>query len=173
MKAQTTISLLFLVFFTISCSASSGGASKPGMGEGGTLSDEDLALSAANYGDGNIPQANAGGVFADIYFGYDSSVIAPEYQKQLQSNAQVLASDPSLKVEVEGHCDSRGTNEYNLALGEERAKAVASMLVNFGANPKQISTISYGEEIPIDPSDNEQAYQKNRRVHFALYRSKN
>jgi len=186
-------SVLTLISFSLaSCSAFSGGSAIPGDGSGygngglngglggvngGRLSDQDLALSGSNYGSGygengsgNIPVAQSGGAFDDIFFGYDSSSIAPRYQTQLQSNAQVLASDPSLQVEVEGHCDGRGTNEYNLALGEERARAVAAILVNFGANPNQISTISYGEEIPLDPSENESAYGRNRRAHFALSR---
>lgn len=193
MKAMHTIFLKFsflllLSFSLISCSGISGGSAVPGDGtgynsgfdsnglnglngaNGGRLSDQDLALSGADYGSGNIPEAQSGGAFDDIFFGYDSTSISPEYQAQLQLNAQVMINDPSLRVEIEGHCDSRGTNEYNLALGEERARSVAAMLVNFGADANQISTISYGEEIPLDPSENDAAYSRNRRVHFALSR---
>ena len=178
----------FLTIVLCSCSSLSGGSALPGDGSGGLygtnggigaaggigadgrLSDQDLALSGAEYGDGNIPQAQSGGAFDDIFFGYDSTAIPPEYQVQLQSNAQIIASDPSLRVEIEGHCDSRGTNEYNLALGEGRARAIAAILVNYGAPANQISTISYGEEIPLDPSESESAYSRNRRAHFALSR---
>ncbi|MCL4139935.1 UNVERIFIED_CONTAM: hypothetical protein GTU68_015996 [Idotea baltica] len=105
-------------------------------------------------------------------FEYDSAAVKSEYHELIRQNAAVLQNDQSLHAEIEGHCDKRGTNEYNIALGEERAKAVASLMVSFGTNPTQISTISYGEEIPIDPAEDDAAYSKNRRAHFALYRAK-
>lgn len=150
------------------CSSSSGGKG-PG-GDAASFSDEDLALYENRYGQGNIPQAQEGGLFKDILFAYDSAVVEPRYHDVLAGNAKVLSNDTTLHAEIEGHCDKRGTNEYNLALGEERAKAVAALMVSFGARPGQISVISYGEEIPIDPGDHDQAYAKNRRAHFALYR---
>ena len=107
-----------------------------------------------------------------MHFDYDSAVVRQEDYATVQNNAKMLASDPSLQMELEGHCDKRGTAEYNLALGEERAKAVAAILVNYGARADQLSTISYGEEIPLDPRDADDAYAKNRRVHFAVYRKK-
>lgn len=163
------LSLLTLGF--TACSATSSGGQK---GDGiPTFSDEDLALAEGQrYGDGSIPQAREGGLFQDVYFEYDSAVVLPEYQEMIRQNAVVLQKDTSLHAEVEGHCDRRGTNEYNLALGEERAKAVAALMVSFGATPSQISTISYGEEIPLDPAEGENAFAKNRRAHFALYRVK-
>ena len=165
---------LILVSFFLgfaACSATSSGGQK---GDGvPTFSDEDLALAEGQrYGDGSIPEAKEGGLFQDVYFEYDSAVVLPEYQEMIRQNAAVLQKDPTLHAEIEGHCDRRGTNEYNLALGEERAKSVAALMVSFGAAPSQISTISYGEEIPLDPADNDTAYAKNRRAHFALYRVK-
>lgn len=153
------------------CSKSSG-SSGEGLDGKGAFSDEDLALNANRYGDGTIPEAQEGGLFDDLFFDYDSSSIRPEYHPILQENAKVIQADPTLHAEIEGHCDKRGTNEYNLALGERRAKAVAALLVSYGARASQLSTISYGEEIPLDPGDSEAAYSKNRRVHFALSRNK-
>ena len=107
-----------------------------------------------------------------MHFDYDSAVVRQEDYSVVQNNAKLLQGDTSLQMELEGHCDKRGTAEYNLALGEERAKAVAALLVSYGARPEQLSTISYGEEIPLDPRDADDAYAKNRRVHVAVYRRK-
>lgn len=172
MNIGTRTFLLLCLLGAVSCSATSSGGQKGD--DIPTFSDEDLALAQGGerYGDGSIPEAREGGLFQDVYFEYDSAVVSPEFREQLRQNAAVLEKDSTLHAEIEGHCDKRGTNEYNLALGEERAKAVASLMVSFGASPSQISTISYGEEIPLDPADNEQAFAKNRRAHFALYRVK-
>ena len=164
-----------LLMSITACSATSGGgadAGENGAGGVGGFSDQDLEMGANRFADGNIPTAREGGPFEDIFFGYDSAVVPAEYNSQLRENAKVLMEDQSLRAEVEGHCDKRGTNEYNLALGEERAKAVAALLVSYGVSPNQLTTISYGEEIPLDPADSESAFAKNRRVHFALYRAK-
>jgi len=166
-------SIFVSAFFCISLIGCSKGVGGYGSGDGtdGSISDQDLALSEQQrWGDGNIPQAQADGLFKDIMFGYDSSEIPAEGIEQLKQNAQVLIGDPVLHAEVEGHCDKRGTNEYNLALGEQRARSVATLLVSYGVKAEQLSTVSYGEEIPIDPADSEDAYAKNRRVHFALYK---
>jgi len=168
---KTGLLILFIALcltFT-SCSSSSRGGGRDGSG---SFSDEDLALGSRKWGDGNIPEAQANGLFQDIHFSYDSSSIPQDYYELVRKNAEVLVNDPSVHAEVEGHCDKRGTNEYNLALGEERARSVAAVMESFGARPNQLSIISYGEEIPIDPGDNDEAYAKNRRVHFALYRMK-
>ncbi len=149
-----------------------GGCSSSSGGKDGNISDQDLALSEQNrFGEGNIPGAESGsGAFKDVLFMYDSSTVPDEYQQQVRDAAQALQGDPSLHAEIEGHCDKRGTSEYNMALGERRAKAVASLLVSFGVPSSQLSTVSYGEEIPLVPGDSEDAYAKNRRAHFAVYR---
>lgn len=135
----------------------------------GGISDQDLAVDSKRFGGGNIPMASEDGPFADIHFEFNSSSVSSEYQEKLRQYAKTLVAEPALRVEVEGHCDKRGTSEYNLALGENRAKSVASMLVSFGVRGAQLSTISYGEEVPVDPADNESAYSKNRRAHFVVY----
>ena len=142
-----------------------------GSGVGG-ISDRDLALggNVQEYGDGNIPLAAEGGLFGDIFFDYDSSRIRPDQVESIRKNAEILSHDPSLNVLVEGHCDSRGTSEYNLALGEERARSVAAMLINFGADANKVSTVSYGEEIPLSTGNSDYDFSQNRRAHFALSR---
>jgi len=162
---------ILLSLSTAACS----GRSSSGAGEGyGEFTDDQLALyNQGRFGDGNIPEAQGQGLFPDIFFGYDSSIIPDEYYPAIKKSAATLSNDPSLQVEVEGHCDKRGTNEYNLALGEQRAQSVAKLLMSYGVSPSQVNTISYGEEIPLESGDSEGAYAKNRRVHFALFRVEN
>lgn len=147
-------------------SKSAGTGSEPG------LSDTDLALQNQNrWGDnGNIPRASSDGPFADVFFEYDSSTIQSDDIDRIQGYAAELKKDPLLHAEIEGHCDKRGTPEYNLALGERRSKAVAAVLSRFGVSGSQLSYVSYGEEVPLVPGDSEDAYAKNRRAHFAVYR---
>lgn len=104
----------------------------------------------------------------DIYFDFDSSSLTPRAQEILKSNASWLKSNPSVVVEIEGHCDERGTIEYNLALGDRRARGVKDYLVNLGVSSSRMRTISFGEEMPLDPGHNETAWAKNRRAHFTI-----
>jgi peptidoglycan-associated lipoprotein len=104
----------------------------------------------------------------DIHFEYDSSQLSSMAKTVLQEKAAWLKANYSASVAIEGHCDDRGTTEYNLALGERRASASKAYLVNLGISAARLSTISYGEEQPLDSSKTEQAYRKNRRAHFAI-----
>ncbi len=127
--------------------------------------------SPDDYGDveeGNIPGASAGTELSDINFDYDSSGLTGQAEGLLKKNATWMTGHAAKQVIVEGHCDERGTSEYNLALGERRAKSVADYLRAMGVSSSQISTISYGEELPLDPAKNESAYAKNRRAHFSF-----
>ena len=106
------------------------------------------------------------GFLRDIFFNFDSALISEDGRKALQEDALLLKERRDLKIQVEGHCDERGTTEYNLALGNRRAEAVKRYLINFGVSPKQISIISYGKEKPFCSEDNENCYKENRRGHF-------
>ena len=101
-----------------------------------------------------------------VYFDYDKSEIKPEFTSIIQSNFEWLINNPDIRVQLEGHCDERGTNEYNLALGERRARSVLNYLLRLGASPEQFSIVSFGEERPVALGQNETAWQKNRRVEF-------
>ena len=101
-----------------------------------------------------------------VYFDYDKSSIKPEFTSIIQSNFEWLINNPDIRVQLEGHCDERGTNEYNLALGERRARSVLNYLLRLGASPEQFSIVSFGEERPVALGQNETAWQKNRRVEF-------
>jgi peptidoglycan-associated lipoprotein len=101
-----------------------------------------------------------------VYFDYDKSAISPAFAEIIQKNYEWIAENPDVQIQLEGHCDERGTNEYNLALGERRAKAVFDHLVSLGANPSQFSMVSFGEERPAASGSNDVAWGKNRRVEF-------
>jgi len=104
----------------------------------------------------------------DVHFNFDKYDIRPEDAQILKDNAALLLKYPQVKIQVEGHCDERGTNEYNLALGERRANAAKKYLLSLGISTDRISSISYGEEKPLDTGHNEEAWSKNRRGHFVI-----
>lgn len=99
-----------------------------------------------------------------VYFDYDSNTIRPEYTEILAAHGKFLASNPNAKVRIDGHTDERGAPEYNIGLGERRAKAVATILMSYGVSPSQIETVSYGEERPADPGHAEESWAQNRRA---------
>lgn len=104
----------------------------------------------------------------DIYFDFDQSMIRPDAQEVLRKKAEFLRENSVVSVVIEGHCDERGTSEYNLALGERRALAAKAFLMDLGISSSRLSTISYGEERPVDPRSNEEGWARNRRAHFVL-----
>ncbi|CCK79517.1 peptidoglycan-associated lipoprotein Pal [Desulfobacula toluolica] len=104
----------------------------------------------------------------NIHFEYDSSQLSPMAKTVLKEKAAWLKANYSVSVTIEGHCDDRGTTEYNLSLGERRAAAAKAYLVNLGVSASRLNTVSYGEEQPEDFGKTEDAYRKNRRAHFAI-----
>jgi peptidoglycan-associated lipoprotein len=104
----------------------------------------------------------------DVFFDFDKYDIRPGDAKALDGNAGWLKSNPNHLVLIEGHCDERGTNEYNLALGERRAKSTMNYLVSQGVQASRITIISYGEERPVCTQKNEECWAKNRRAHFLV-----
>jgi peptidoglycan-associated lipoprotein len=104
----------------------------------------------------------------DIHFDFDKYDIRSGDAEILKENAALLMKHPTIKIQVEGHCDERGSIEYNLALGERRANSAKKYLISLGMPADRFSTISYGEEKPLDPGHNEEAWRKNRRDHFII-----
>jgi peptidoglycan-associated lipoprotein len=104
----------------------------------------------------------------EIYFEFDRYDIDTEYRAILRANADWLKKNPAVRIEIEGHSDERGTNEYNLALGAKRAQAAKDYLISLGVSANRISTVSYGEEIPACRSQGEDCWQKNRRDRFVM-----
>jgi peptidoglycan-associated lipoprotein len=103
-----------------------------------------------------------------VFFALDSSDLSSEGQAALQQNASVLKQFASWQITIEGHCDERGSAEYNLALGERRALAARDYLVSLGIPATRVRTVSYGKEFPFDPAQTEAAFSKNRRAHFVI-----
>ncbi len=116
----------------------------------------------------SLDEINKNSPLKPVYFEYDQSEISGEAQKALDANADVMKRNPSWIVTIEGHCDERGTAEYNLALGERRANAARAYLVSLGIPADRLRTISYGKEFPFDPGHDAAAWARNRRAHFVV-----
>jgi peptidoglycan-associated lipoprotein len=171
MKASWTwrvaLVLLVLVPLAGACKKKGPHAGDAGAGAGAGMGEEGL-------GGGSLERAKRGlgpeedGILGDVHFGYDSSDIEPGERDVLTRNVNWLRSNQRARVELEGHCDSRGTIEYNLALGAKRSKAVKDYLVSQGIGAERISTISYGEELPLCQEESETCWARNRRVHSVI-----
>ncbi len=107
-------------------------------------------------------------VLEDVFFDFDKYNIKKEYKAVLTKNAELLLGRPEATLLIEGHCDERGTNEYNIALGEKRAKAVLDFYVTYGIDAGRLSMVSYGEERPFASGHDEEAWAKNRRAHMVV-----
>lgn len=119
-----------------------------------------MSFDAAGSDSGKIPGLET------VHFGYDKSSVDAENKRILQGNADWIKKNTTYKVQIEGHCDARGTIEYNLALGERRANAVKAYLVSLGVPAARLSVISYGKEKPVEAGEGEAANAKNRRANF-------
>jgi len=108
------------------------------------------------------------GMFADVLFDYDKYDVRETYKPVLQAISAWMSKNPDAKLSIEGHCDDRGTNEYNLALGDRRAKAVKDFLMSLGVASAKMDTLSYGEEKPFCTAETEECWTKNRRAHFVV-----
>ena len=131
----------------------------------GAAGGEDLQAEAAKRA---AEQAMNQFINEHIYYDFDSAALSALAQATLKSKAAWLKENAGVMVTIEGHCDERGTNEYNLALGERRALSARAYLVDLGISASRLSTISYGEERPLDNRSNEEAWAKNRRGQFKL-----
>ncbi|PWB61362.1 MAG: peptidoglycan-associated lipoprotein [Deltaproteobacteria bacterium] len=106
--------------------------------------------------------------FADIHFDFDKSFIREDARPVLSQVADYLKKNKGAKLQIEGHCDERGTAEYNMALGDRRAESARAYLASLGVPASALSTVSFGKEKPVDPGHNDAAWAKNRRAHFVL-----
>ena len=128
----------------------------------------DTAQDAAKVAVVSPEQQKANFVNVNINFDFDKFSLSPEARTILADKASFMNANPGLKAKIEGHCDERGTSEYNLALGERRAKAAQDYLIFLGIGADRLSIISYGEEKPLDPAKTEEAFAKNRRDQFRI-----
>lgn len=116
----------------------------------------------------DIEAMNRQGYLQDAYFDYDQSELRDDARSALAASAEWLKKYPTIQFLIEGHCDERGTNEYNLSLGEGRANAAKDYLASLGIDSSRIRTVSYGEERPFCSEETEECWQKNRRAHFVI-----
>jgi peptidoglycan-associated lipoprotein len=123
----------------------------------------DDAVSSASLDD-----LNRSSPLRPVFFDLDSSDLSTEGQRILDGNAAVLKQHATWTITIEGHCDERGSAEYNLALGERRALSARAYLISLGLPADRLRTVSYGKEFPFDPGHDESAYAKNRRAHFVI-----
>ena len=126
-----------------------------------TIKDDPLAS-------GDLDTINKNSPFQPVFFLLDSFEIEGPAQQALATNAEILKKYPTWVITIEGHCDERGTAEYNLALGEKRALAARTYLLSLGVPADRLRTVSYGKEFPFDPGHEESAWSKNRRAHFVV-----
>lgn len=142
------------------------GAGGPGsgMGENGLGGAGGSSLAGMQNG---TMGAN-GGPLSDIHFGYNDATIQPQDNEILKSNADYLSKNAAVRVQIEGHCDDRGSEEYNIALGARRAQAAKDYLSTLGIAADRMSTISYGKELPLCTEETDDCWAKNRRDHFVV-----
>ena len=115
-----------------------------------------------------LDELNKEGLLKPVFFEYDATDLSADAQQTLNQNASLLKEHATWVVTIEGHCDERGTAEYNLALGERRAVAARTYLVSLGIPADRVHTVSYGKEFPFDPNHTDAAWAKNRRAHFVI-----
>src|SRR5262245_32929451 len=154
-RPQTgALAILAMVIFLVGCAAGKKGTEEEAaVVEGGTTVEPSTEGVESGTGFSGHPLDDPNSLLATkvVYFDYDRSDIRPEDQQVIEAHAAYIASSPTAVVSLEGHCDERGTREYNLALGERRSNAVRSLMTLMGASAQQLQTVSYGEERPVDP----------------------
>ena len=126
------------------------------------------AISDDSLAGKDLDLINKNSPFQPVFYALDSSELDQAGQQALNANAEVLRKYATWVITIEGHCDERGTAEYNLALGERRALAAKTYLVSLGIPTERLRTVSYGKEFPFDPGHDEAAWSKNRRAHFVV-----
>jgi peptidoglycan-associated lipoprotein len=126
------------------------------------------ALKEDTLASRDIDAINKDSPFQPVFYLFDSAELDEQGQQVLNANAEALKKYPTWVITIEGHCDERGTAEYNLALGERRALAARNYLVSLGIPADRLRTVSYGKEFPFDPAHDESAWAKNRRAHFVV-----
>ncbi len=162
--------VLISLFMVASCKSLRG--KTDGAGDGGVRS-ETTANGGSETMDGSAMNMSATGSdsgtiegLKTVFFEYDKSTLTASEKEKLMGNVEWLKKNSSAKLTIEGHCDQRGSNEYNLSLGERRANAVKQMLTSAGIASNRLTTVSFGEEKPLVQGDSEEAMSKNRRANF-------
>ncbi|HUY25873.1 MAG TPA: peptidoglycan-associated lipoprotein Pal [Candidatus Binataceae bacterium] len=162
--------LIVVLVVALAAGCSSKTKQVPGAGTGGSqLGDTGIGGNTSSLKDlQNGTMGGTGGPLSDIHFGYNTYTIEPQDGSVLKANASWLEGHPQTRVQVEGHCDERGSEEYNIALGAKRAQSAKDYLVTLGIPSSRISTISYGKELPLCTEHDESCWSQNRRDHFVV-----
>ncbi|HUX06662.1 MAG TPA: peptidoglycan-associated lipoprotein Pal [Acidobacteriota bacterium] len=191
-RFAAAIAIVTLLLFAVSCGGKKPPAAlEPGVTEGDemtveqpdtSISEEDIEVVDEGVGIGEeggiserpisemtLEEINAAEFLRNIYFDFDMSDLRPDSIAQLDQNADWLKQHATVRAIIEGHCDERGTEEYNLALGERRAKGARDYLVRLGIAASRMMVVSYGESRPQELGSNESAWAMNRRAHFRVF----
>jgi peptidoglycan-associated lipoprotein len=163
MFTRAFFTTLMVGLLAVGCASNKPKNDQDGAANGADANNNGLSLELNGDSDNN----KAGGL-KTVFFGFDSSNLEGETKAAVKANADFLKANPNIDVQVEGHCDERGGRQYNLALGERRAKAVRDYLIALGVGSKRISTISYGNERPKAEGNDESAWSQNRRANFVV-----
>jgi peptidoglycan-associated lipoprotein len=157
-----------------SSAAAKSAAERAGEGQRGATSESTTPgqSSLDQLREGKPAVTPASSPLKDIYFSFDRYDLEGEARATLKANADWLKRNPAARIEIEGHTDERGTNEYNLALGAKRAQAAKDYLISLGISAERLSTISYGEEIPVCKEHNESCWGQNRRARFVIIQAR-
>jgi peptidoglycan-associated lipoprotein len=166
-----SVAALTLVFGLTGCSSSEKPTTAAPASQAKTTSQSGVRKAQAPTSlealqKGEAPVTPKESPLKEIYFDFDNYDLRPDARETLKANSDWLRKNPAITVEIEGHCDERGTSEYNMALGAKRAQAAKDYLVTLGVSASRLSTISYGEEVPVCREHNEQCWQRNRRDRF-------
>jgi peptidoglycan-associated lipoprotein len=164
------IGMLALICFTLGIAGCSTKKTQglEGVGNGTPGGGSDLTSKSTLEQNETGTIGGQGGPLSDIHFGYNDYTVQAQDGSVLQSNARWLQDHPASNVQVEGNCDERGSEDYNIALGAKRAQSAKDYLVNLGISSSRISTISYGKELPVCHDHDESCWQQNRRDHFVV-----
>lgn len=161
------LTLICIALGVAGCSSKKPEAVSDTGGAGSRLGTTTTDSSLDQFKNGTLG-AGEGGPLSDIHFGYNDYTVQPQDSSVLRSNATWLQSHPGTNVQVEGNCDERGSEEYNIALGAKRAQSAKDYLTTLGISPGRISTISYGKELQLCQEHEESCWERNRRDHFVV-----
>ena len=174
---KIAVLLVALVFIAVGCAPKAVQTTPPATattGQDRPLSDKDRTgiseeeLAKAERDRLLREQERLAGILRDVLFDFDSYVVSGSELTKIEGVASFMKQDRGVRIVVEGHCDERGTVEYNLALGQKRAESVKDYLLKLGIEGSRVRTISYGKEVPVETGTGEEAWAKNRRAHFKL-----
>lgn len=168
MYSIKTMAMALILAVTLGVTGCGSSKKKSGNNDGANPSMESSNRSNADFELNGDSDSGKAGPLQTVFFGFNSAQLSSSTRAALDANAQVLKDNDDVEIQVEGHCDERGGVQYNLALGERRARAVKNYLVSMGVSASRISTISFGKERPVSFGHDESSWSRNRRANFVV-----